>query len=273
MQLYKSGHYIEALKEFTIIAENNKNDMTLLAEIMKCITNILKDTTFKITPEFTKWIEHEANINHNSFAQNNLAYMYDSGLGVTKNSKKAEELYKLSADQGNVVASTNLGLFYQVTDHHDSVKIEALHKIGAEKGFSYSQNNLGNFYAKLFSWALNKEAVKWLKLSVDQNNAVAQLNLGAMYTVGAGVEVNWAEALRLYKLSANQGNENARDEFNALFKKVCSNPTASNDLILNSMLQTYFDHDELEEVLKEQEVELSQIWLGKLSLHCSKSSS
>lgn len=41
-------------------------------------------------------------------AQYNLAYIYENGLGVTKDEAKALELYQQAADQGHSAAQSNL---------------------------------------------------------------------------------------------------------------------------------------------------------------------
>ena len=50
-----------------------------------------------------------------------------------------------------------------------------------------------------------KEAVKWFRLSAEQGNEKAQFYLGAMYDEGKGVPQDYKEAVRLYRLSAEQG--------------------------------------------------------------------
>ncbi|MEQ1608668.1 MAG: tetratricopeptide repeat protein [Hyphomonadaceae bacterium] len=49
------------------------------------------------------------------------------------------------------------------------------------------------------------EAVRWYRLAADQGGADAQSILGSMYKIGKGVPQNYAEALRWYRLAADQG--------------------------------------------------------------------
>ena len=51
-------------------------------------------------------------LRNRSWAQFNLGYLYEHGLGVTKDPKRACELYKLAADQGHHNAQANLGAVY-----------------------------------------------------------------------------------------------------------------------------------------------------------------
>jgi TPR repeat protein len=54
------------------------------------------------------------------------------------------------------------------------------------------------------------EAVRWFRLAADQGNADAQLHLGFMYDTGRGVSQNDAEAVRWFRLAADQGNAGAQ---------------------------------------------------------------
>lgn len=55
------------------------------------------------------------------------------------------------------------------------------------------------------------EAVKWFQLSAEQGNASAQNHLGVCYKNGKGVEQDYAEAVKWYKLAAEQGNASAQN--------------------------------------------------------------
>jgi TPR repeat protein len=48
----------------------------------------------------------------------------------------------------------------------------------------------------------NAEAVRWYRLAAEQGYARAQSNLGFMYSNGEGVPENNAEAVRWYRLAA-----------------------------------------------------------------------
>ena len=49
------------------------------------------------------------------------------------------------------------------------------------------------------------EAVKWYRLAAEQSYASAQSNLGFMYKNGQGVPQDYAEAVKWYRLAAEQG--------------------------------------------------------------------
>jgi TPR repeat protein len=49
------------------------------------------------------------------------------------------------------------------------------------------------------------EAVRWYRLAADQGDAKAQYNIGGCYSKGTGVVQDDAEALRWFRLAADQG--------------------------------------------------------------------
>lgn len=55
-----------------------------------------------------------------------------------------------------------------------------------------------------------KEAMKWYRKAADQNLAIAQYNLGALYVNGQGVTQDDIQAYMWINLAAEQGLETAR---------------------------------------------------------------
>jgi TPR repeat protein len=60
------------------------------------------------------------------------------------------------------------------------------------------------------------EAARLYRLAAAQGNANAQFNLGNMYYNGWGVRQDHAEAVRLYRLAAAQGNAHAQHTLDSL---------------------------------------------------------
>ena len=65
-----------------------------------------------------------------------------------------------------------------------------------------------------------KTAVKWYRLSAEQGNAFAQLNLGLMYALGQGVIKDYVYAHMWSNISASTGNKNAIKYRNTVTKKM-----------------------------------------------------
>ena len=57
------------------------------------------------------------------------------------------------------------------------------------------------------------EAVKWYRLAAEQGDADAQDKLGVTYAGGEGVPQDYAEAVRWYRLAAEQGHYHAENNF------------------------------------------------------------
>ena len=69
-----------------------------------------------------------------------------------------------------------------------------------------AQNNLGTLYDRGQGVAQNyAEAIKWYRLAAEQGHDVAQYNLGTMYAVGHGVPLDYVSAYKWLNLSAAQG--------------------------------------------------------------------
>jgi TPR repeat protein len=65
-----------------------------------------------------------------------------------------------------------------------------------------------------------KEAVKWYRLSAEQGDAKAQYNLGGMYSFGEGVPQDYVSAHMWWNLSGSNGHKDAVKERNTLEKKM-----------------------------------------------------
>jgi TPR repeat protein len=107
----------------------------------------------------------------NVTAQIVLGSMYDAGIGVIKDDRKALQWYRLAAEQGNADAQFNLGDMYA-------------------NGQGVTQDD--------------REAVKWLRLAAEQGNASAQSNLGVMYRHGRGVTQDYLRAHMWFNLAASK---------------------------------------------------------------------
>ena len=77
----------------------------------------------------------------------------------------------------------------------------------ADQGDALAQYNLGVMYSNGQGVPQNyAEAMKWYRLAANQGDADAQYNLGVMYDNGQGVPQDYAEAVKWYRLAADQGN-------------------------------------------------------------------
>jgi len=61
------------------------------------------------------------------------------------------------------------------------------------------------------------EAVKWWSKVAEQEDIIAQVNLGQMYEIGKGVEQDFKKAVKWYRKAAEQGNPNAQNLLGARY--------------------------------------------------------
>lgn len=79
------------------------------------------------------------------------------------------------------------------------------------------QNHIGWIYAVCRGVPADyAEAVKWFRLAAEQGHADAQKNLGRMYEIGHGVSRDEAEAVKWFRKAAAQGVEDAQDALRQL---------------------------------------------------------
>ena len=80
----------------------------------------------------------------------------------------------------------------------------------AKQGHALAQFQLGVLYSQGLGVPQNYgEAAKWVRLSAEQGETEAQFNLGRMYFEGLGVAQDWVLALMWTQLAATQGHEAA----------------------------------------------------------------
>ncbi|HEY1447435.1 MAG TPA: tetratricopeptide repeat protein, partial [Caulobacteraceae bacterium] len=63
------------------------------------------------------------------------------------------------------------------------------------------------------------EAMKWFRMSADQGNAVAMNDIGELYFNGHGVNVDYREAIAWYRRAAARGNATAQESIGALYAR------------------------------------------------------
>ena len=88
----------------------------------------------------------------------------------------------------------------------------------AEQGDALAQHNLGYIYSIGQVVTQNyKEAVKWFRLAAKQGNTNSQHNLGLMYENGYGVTQDFKEAVKWFRLAAKQGDAPAQNDLGFMY--------------------------------------------------------
>jgi TPR repeat protein len=109
----------------------------------------------------------------NPWAQNNIGYLYEQGLGVGQSYPEAMSWYKKAAAQNLPQAQFNIGTLYFY-------------------GYGVERNP--------------REAVGWFRLAAKQNLPEAQYMVGLAYYEGQGVQPEGIMALEWFMKAALQGH-------------------------------------------------------------------
>ncbi len=154
----------------------------------------------------------EAN-NGNVVAMSNMGFIYAKGIGVEKNEAEALAWYKKAAEKGHLTSQYNLGVMYSKGrgTTQDFGKSFKWYKLAAKQGDVMAQATVAMMYAKGIGTEKNYvEAVNWYERAAVKGHANSQHILANMYMKGRGVEKNMKEAFKLYKAAANYGHINAQ---------------------------------------------------------------
>ena len=102
----------------------------------------------------------------------------------------------------------------------------------AEKGDAIAQTNLGLIYTNGDSVPKDSsEAAKWYRKAADQGEADAQSALAYKYIMGDGVPKDSAEAVKWYRKAADQGNADARYNLGIMYANGVGVPKDSAEAV------------------------------------------
>ncbi|MBF0159905.1 MAG: SEL1-like repeat protein [Magnetococcales bacterium] len=160
---------------------------------------------------------------------------YCQGQGIARDESEAMQWYRLAAEQGHADAQNRLGLLYrdgkngQPDENRMMAKIAAITPAMPQQllknrlvgslleGASAVQSVLENRIG-IGQQHNHREAIKWFRLAAEQGHAQAQNNLGNLYRKGHGTQTNYQEALEWYRRSAAQGYANAQNNLGNMYR-------------------------------------------------------
>jgi len=88
----------------------------------------------------------------------------------------------------------------------------------AEQGSAIAQNNLGLMYSEGKGASRDyAEAVGWWRKAAEQGSAIAQNNLGLMHSEGKGASRDYAEAVGWWRKAAEQGYAKAQYNLGVMY--------------------------------------------------------
>ncbi len=151
-----------------------------------------------------------------------LGLLYERGVGVTQDYKRAAELYQQAANAGNADAMDGLGWLYEAGEgvEQDYKKAAELYQQAANAGNADAMDGLGRLYEAGEGVEQDyKKAAEWYQKAAEAGNAAAMNNLGALYGSGNGVEQNYKKALKWYQKAAEAGDAAAMCNLGGLYLK------------------------------------------------------
>ncbi len=200
-----------------------RHDFTILIEASSMIYIPLNDKLFIISLKLRVFIgnanaQYILKILHdakqgNAEAQFTLGEMYESGLEISHNDKKAFQWFSTAANNNHAKAQLNLGLRYAnglCVEKNEKMAVSWFIK-SANQGNSYAQYHLGRMYFSGSGVTNNKQkAFEWLTKSSEQGHPSAQYHLAKIYGAEDNDFTDLNKALQLYKRAAVQDNAEAQ---------------------------------------------------------------
>jgi TPR repeat protein len=141
-----------------------------------------------------------------SMAQYHLGELYDYGVGVEMDLRRAEELYRRSAERRYVPAQLRLGERYR--SRSDPAFKRAAAELLRDAGELGSVSAQYQYAMMMHNGELGAvdpaEVVRWWRACALQNNVECRFRLAAMHATGRGVPVNYPEAIRWLYLNLGE---------------------------------------------------------------------
>lgn len=137
----------------------------------------------------------------NPAAQYNVGMMLNNGVGVDRNLPKAFEWFQRAAAGGDPLAAYKVGCYlggqFQGVVSIDQQKALEYKLVAANAGYSIAQNDVAVMYYRLEKFA---EALRWWKLSADQGCELALFSLSNLYNKGKVVPQDNGLAYAYFRL-------------------------------------------------------------------------
>lgn len=140
---------------------------------------------------------------NNPYSVTNLGYMYEHGFGVEQDIHKAIEYYTQGAELGNNTSYNNLALiYYYGATGLDNDFNSAIHYFKKVNTKEYEVcNYLADCYYLLGEY---KNAMKYIKEDMKNNDNIGSFLLGRMYCYGYGVKQDGKKAIPLLEKALQQ---------------------------------------------------------------------
>jgi TPR repeat protein len=177
-------------------------------------------------PPDIKAIEKRANAGE-AKAQLTLGLIYDEGVGVERDRRKAAVWLEKAAEQGVPEAQFNIGTMYEigVGVRKDEAKALEWFEKAATQGLVDAQFNLANMYATGRGTKQDiAKAAEWYEKAATRGMTRAQVNLALLYmrgeVKGQGIPRNNMKGYAWFSLAAADGDPTGKKSRDFIERKL-----------------------------------------------------
>jgi uncharacterized protein len=160
-------------------------------------------------------------------AMNDLAGMFEHGVGVPKNLPTALEWYERAAEFGHAGAMNHMAQLSEdgIEVPQDFANARHWYEKAAALGNATSMNNLADLYRYGRGVATDlPAAANWYLKAAKLGHSSAMNSLGELSEAGTGIPQNYQTAKNWYKKAADLGNADAMGNLGALFENGRGGP-------------------------------------------------
>lgn len=219
---YRGGDYMDAYKLFmsavgkqdtgdssTKGIKNQNADAQAMIGMLHYSNHAPIEQDFAIAKEWLLLAAQQNNI----LAMNILGEMYEKGFHnedfvYTPDYLEAIKWYSLAAEQDSIFALGKLAYIYTYVDaiEADPERVVQYHQQMADLGDAFAQTIIGRHHLEGNMLRKNyQKALGYFELAAEQNYIDAFSYLGAMYSEGKGVGVDYTKAKNYYKKGCELG--------------------------------------------------------------------
>jgi len=149
-----------------------------------------------------------------------LGWMYENGLGVSRNDGQAVKLYRKACDDGNMRGCNDLGSMHEHGKGVGADEAEAvsLYRQACDGADALACKNLGGMYEN--GKGIGKDdtqAVTFYRKACDANFAPGCTSLGVEYVNGRGVAKDYGQAVALYRKACDERDATGCNNLGGLY--------------------------------------------------------
>lgn len=212
---YQRGFYVTAFQEATRQIERDRTDAAAMTLLGELYNQGLG--VAQDSRKAAEWYRLAA-ARGDAHAMASLGLMAADGRGVAANPAEARDWLDKAAAKGEPVASYNLALLLLNGKEQDVARAAGLMRVAADAEIGDAQHGLGVLYSRGLGLERNTaEAAKWFHKAARNGSIAGTVEYAIALFNGEGVAKNEALAARYFRRAASQGNAIAQNRLARLY--------------------------------------------------------